>query len=345
MMSSLLIGLSGLLALCQPAAADTLDRIAAVVNNEIITLSEVYSTGGEYITENVGKKDGSLRSAELEVLDTLILRSLVTQELRNLAMDVTEEELQNSLVDIAKSNGLTPDRLRTEVERSGLEWNAYLQEIKQSLRQMKFNQLILQPRIVVDDNALQEAYRQLAQNQPDMIDLYGIFVKGPSELRPASKVAEEQGVSLEEAQALVAKLQAQQEAEFQAKLTQIQSEYQSGTPFVELVKKYDGMGMGGKIGSFAQGQLRYDLGLVAFALKEGELSEPVPFNNGVYLLFVQDRYPQPPPEFEQVKGRLLDAYYAERFEQELEIWYSGAKSRAAVEIRLQEFASSAQSPM
>ena len=83
-------------ALC---TAETIDRVAAVVNNEVITLSDVYNIGADYIASAQPK----VRQAELEVLDSLILRKLVEQEIVRLGQDVTEEELRAALMDVAKA--------------------------------------------------------------------------------------------------------------------------------------------------------------------------------------------------------------------------------------------------
>src|SRR6056300_1616568 len=89
--------------------AETIDRIAAVVNSDIVLLSEVYEAGLDFIPTAPNRRD-----AELEVLDSLILEKLVEQELNKLAMAVTEEELSKALKDVAKSNNLEPDQLRKE---------------------------------------------------------------------------------------------------------------------------------------------------------------------------------------------------------------------------------------
>ena len=52
--------------------AATVDRIAAVVNDDLITLSEIYEVGSDYIQDNIGTDN--LRPIELEVLETLIQR-------------------------------------------------------------------------------------------------------------------------------------------------------------------------------------------------------------------------------------------------------------------------------
>lgn len=319
------------------ALAATVDRVAAVVNDDLITLSEVYEVGSDYIQDAIGSSE--LRTVELEVLDTLIQRALVSQELQSLGMDVTDEEVENALNDIAESNGIPRATLKSEVERSGLAWGAYQSEIRESIRQMKFNQLILQPRIVIDDNALQETYRQIKQQQPDVIDLYGIFLKNAPETKPAEEIAATLSVSMEEAQKMIQDMQRQAIEEQQRNLEAIQEQFAAGTSFQVLAKRYDQSGLAGvsgSMGAFAKGQLRADLERIAFGLKDGSMSDPLQVGNGVYLLYVDGRRKQTPPSFEEVKPQLMDAYYAQRFEQEMDIWYETAKSRAAISVHLEE---------
>ena len=99
------------------------DRIAAVVNSEVITLSEVYDLGTEFIIKEVLSVQAR-RDAELKVLDSLINRKLISQEMQNLGLDVTEEELQKSIADVARANKLDIDTLKQEVLKSGLSWFA-----------------------------------------------------------------------------------------------------------------------------------------------------------------------------------------------------------------------------
>ena len=97
--------------------AATLDRVAAVVNDDLIVLSSVYEVGAEYLTAQIGTDN--LRAAELEVLNTLFNERWFSQELQSLGMDVTEEEVEGAMSDIAESNGIARSELRSEVEASG----------------------------------------------------------------------------------------------------------------------------------------------------------------------------------------------------------------------------------
>jgi len=315
------------------AIAGTVDRVAAVVNDDVITLSDVYDIGSEYIAS----AQPNVRVAELEVLDSLIMRKLIEQEVVRLGQDVTDEELRNAIGDVAKSNGLLVDQLKIEVERSGLLWEEYELEIRESLRQMKFNQLILQPRIQVDEAALQDAYRRLKNEQPIVIDLSAIVLKNIIPLRPADEVAVSMNISVEEAQALLDKTKVDQEKEQQEKLAVIQQAIKDGLEFETAAGKYDESGLGGsggKMGSFAEGQLREELNDIAFSLEKGQLSEPIITDNGIILLYVSDRYRQPPPPFDSVRPQLLDTYYASQFEVEMDVWFETTKRRAAIDIKL-----------
>ena len=316
------------------STAKTADRIAAVVNDDIILLSEVYQVGDDYL-----KTSPELREAELEVLDSLIMQKLVEQELQNLAMDVTDAELDKAMRDVAESNNLSFEQLRGEVERSGLEWNIYKDEMSTSLRQMKFNQLILQPRIAVEEAALQDSYRKFKLQQAEKIDLFGIFIKNPLPLRPADKVAAEMSISLEEATTLLEETSAQQKADQVQKLKEIQEKFDAGTDFKTLASLYDQAGLasiGGAMGAFADGQLREDINAVAFGLETGGISQPLDNGAGQLILFVDKKYKEEAPPFEEVRPQMLDAYYAERFEQEMEAWFTTSKQRSAISVHLTE---------
>ena len=78
--------------------------------------------------------------AGLEVLNTLIQRTLVSQNFR-VGMDVTEEEVERAMSNVAESKRL-PAANFTAGWVFRFEWEAARRFVS-PLRQMKFNQLIL----------------------------------------------------------------------------------------------------------------------------------------------------------------------------------------------------------
>ena len=138
-----------LLAASPVASAAIVDRVAAVVNDDVLTLSEVYALGGDFVEKELGAigNDALRRELELEVLESLIQRRLISQEIERLGLDVAEDEVELTIDDIARRNGLDRKTLQAEIERSGMSWSAYRVELKENLRQSRFSQAVIQPRI------------------------------------------------------------------------------------------------------------------------------------------------------------------------------------------------------
>ncbi len=177
-----MIALFGLLSV---AEAEIVDRIAAVVNDEVITLSEVYELGGDYISA-APSEGQTTKGAEIEVLDSLIQRALVAQQIDELGLGVTRDELERTIDDVARQNGLTREQLRTEVERSGLPWSLYREELEESVRQMKFNQVVLLPRVAVSEDEIRDLYNRRVRDNvaPATRDFEGILLPLPAEATP-----------------------------------------------------------------------------------------------------------------------------------------------------------------
>jgi len=148
-----------------PAArAALVDRVAAVVDDEVITLSEVYDMGGPFIDERCPEPgDGSCRlDIELQVLESLILRVLMRQELQKLGLDITAEEMDRTIDQIARDNDMeSREQLRTEVESAGMRWDAYEDQLREQVRQMRFQEAIIRPRITVTEDEMVDLYKRI----------------------------------------------------------------------------------------------------------------------------------------------------------------------------------------
>jgi peptidyl-prolyl cis-trans isomerase SurA len=307
----------GLIALATTGAM--IDRVAAVVNDDVITLSEVYELGDEYIEKAVQDASGNparRREAEIEVLDSLIQRRLISQEITKLDLDVTDQELDRTVDDIARRNGLERDQLRNEVEKSGMPWQEYRSELKENLRQAKFTQAVIQPRINVNEDELLDAYnRSIASGaRPQIADLGAIFLAFPPDADEAAK------------------------AERRAMAAKVQEEFTTGKPFAELATQYDQgpyAANGGKMGTYKQGELVAELDGPAFSTPVGSLTPPIETSQGIFLLTVFELRSEPPPTYEAMKESLTQQVYADRIDDETDQWYRQARRRAAVLVKLE----------
>ena len=120
-------------------------------------------------------EDGIIRFAKPE---ELVAQELMVQEMARLAIDVTANEVDQALDDIASRNGVDRARLKAEVERSGLVWATYRESITQELRGMKFNQVVLQPRVSISDDEVESLYKNKAATRGSVSSLLNKYT-GP----------------------------------------------------------------------------------------------------------------------------------------------------------------------
>jgi len=291
------------------ARAAVVDRLAAVVGDDVITWSEIYEAAGAEIERRLeGRDDPAARRAlELEVLDTLVERRLVEQEMRRLSLDVDDTDVERALGDIARQNGLERGALQAAVEGSGLSWDAYLGELRSNLREMKFDQQVLSSRITVRDDELRDAWRRHGAEWvgPASVRLEGVMI-------PVAEGSGDAGTAA-----------ATEEARKAA------SEVRAGARALEAM------------GTFRPGELFPALDQAAFALAPGEVSEPVPTPRGVFVLRVAERVEPAAPPFEEVQDRVRQVVLQEKVDQAREQWVAQAKRRTGVKVLLEPAADAA----
>lgn len=291
------------------------DRLAAVVNDDVITWTEVYELGSEHIETAVqGAADpaGERRKAELEVLDALIERHLVEQEMARLDLDVEDADLERAVGDIARQNNLDREALRQEVERSGLAWEVYLEELGANLREMKFNQQVLGPRISVHDDEVLAWYKR---NQGAFSGTPGFRIQAillPADPSTLPEV-------LKRAEALRAEVLGGRSFEDVARAN-------SAEPFASR---------GGDMGVVQKGQLMADLDSAVFALEVGQITQPVATSAGVFLVRLAERVVPPPPPFDEVKDRIRQQVMEEKVQEAREQWLAQARRRSMVKVLLE----------
>ena len=83
----------------------------------------------------------------------------------------------------------------------------------------------------------------------------------------------------------------------------------AGEDFAELAKKHStgpSGPQGGDLGYFGQGQMVPEFSKAAFALKVGEVSQPVKTQFGWHIIKVEDRRDSSLPPFEELKPRIVE---------------------------------------
>ncbi len=313
-----LIAASMLFAVRAHGAEGVVDRVAAVVDDDVIALSEVYELGGEFITERCSQPFGKTRcvyEAELEILDALIKRSLIRGELDRLRIDVASTEVDQAIDSIVRDYGMA-DRsaLRKEVEASGLKWDAYRQQLREQLQVQRFQQRILAPRVSVSDDEVADLYKRTARGERTPVvtlDALGIVL-------PPDPEAQEPVI--EQAALLVEALNAGEQ------------------DFDEAVELYDGANLAGAVGDKAhkKGSLVEGLDAVVYDAEVGKFLAPIRLGAVLAIVRVNTREiaEGDVKPFDEIEAQLRNQVFSLKVQEAEAEWYQRARRESAVDVKL-----------
>ena len=107
--------------------------------------------------------------------------------------------------------------------------------------------------------------------------------------------------------------------ESEAKAKEVLDKVGKGEDFAKLAADYSSdpgsKAEGGKLGYFTKGQMVKEFEDAAFALKKGEVSQPVQSKFGWHIIKLDDRRVKAPPAYEDVKGQIVDSMVQQKGQQ------------------------------
>ena len=156
--------LAGLLAalLVGPVAAQTLqplDRIAAVVNEDVVLQSELDRAVNNILAQ-YAKQPGQLpprNVLERQVLERLVLVKLQVATAAERGIRVGDEELNNAVASVAQQNGISVDALRQRIEADGMSFAEFRNSIRDEITIQRLRQGFGQSRIQVSEAEVDSA--------------------------------------------------------------------------------------------------------------------------------------------------------------------------------------------
>lgn len=126
------------LALCSQgalAAPKVVDKVAAVVDNEVVLESDVNSMLAtvKHGTQEANQQlpdDATLRR---QILDRLIMDNMILQLAQRANITISDEQLDQAISKIATQNHMTLDQLRSRLAYDGIDYNTYLAQIRKEM--------------------------------------------------------------------------------------------------------------------------------------------------------------------------------------------------------------------
>ncbi|HEY5971079.1 MAG TPA: peptidylprolyl isomerase [Pseudoxanthomonas sp.] len=158
----ILAGVLAALMLAAPVAAQNLqplDRIAAVVNEDVILQSEL-DRAVKNVTAQYANQPGQLPPRDVlerQVLERLVLVKLQVARAAETGIRVSDGELDNAVASVAKQNGASVDALRERLAADGLAFADFRSSIRDEITVQRLRQSFGQSRIQVSETEVDAA--------------------------------------------------------------------------------------------------------------------------------------------------------------------------------------------
>lgn len=305
--------LAAALCLAVPSERVLVDKIAAVVNDDVITLSDVEAAAEPYLAS----ADSEERRKMLykDILRQLVDERLLSQQIAEAKIDVTEDEVERAVKDILRQNKITREQLEEAIRARGMSMGQYLQDLESQLIRLKLVDMKVRSRVVIPEADIKAEFeaRTRGQQKNEMLTIRHLFFRWGEEAND-----EERARVLARARAARARIEA-------------------GEDFATVAKEVSEgptASQGGSLGELDRKGLLPELDQALRGLEPGAMTPPVETGNGVHVVLLEARRLKAPVSYTEMRDRIYQELYQQRVEEQMKIWLEELRAASAIDIRL-----------
>lgn len=308
---SLLLNLI-LLPIAPLAHAEVIERIVAIVNSEIITLSDLNSFKEKL--KSGGLVDDALMRIEDKnkimkdpsaLIQHLVYEKLLDSEIKKNNLSVTVERVEQEMRSIAKKNGIDRSQLKEALKQQGIVFSEYQNFIKKSLERQALISKEISSKIRISDEEISNYYVQNMGNKNKDLFEYNL-----SHILFRGKNAKERA-------------------------HEVYQQLQSGESFESLAAKYSedkDFTQGGFFGKFGENELNTDLLNVIKPLAPGETTGVIKIGSDYHILKLNKKVLIENPDLKAKKEEIQNILFNAAFVKQFKLWLERKKQEAFIRI-------------
>ncbi len=301
-------------AYAKPENTLSLDRVVAVVNDSVITNSELalaLKAAKEQL--KISNKPVPAETAlRKEVLDRLILEALQLQIAKRNNIEVSSDDINKAIQDMANQNHISVEQLKKAVERDGIEYSTFRKRINDQMIVSRLQQSALGSKITISDNEVAEYLRGTKNKKAGSAEYHLMHLHVPLPESPTS----------------------QQISAASAKAKKLVAELKDGASF-EQVARNNSTGPntvgGGDLGWRKASELPSLFANQLSSLKLDEIAGPIQASNGFHILKLVDVHNDPTKMTAQSAKNMI---YHRKFDEQLHVWLQQLRDSAYIKISL-----------
>lgn len=302
-----------------PALADLVERIVAVVNDDIILMSELDEAMQpiKQILQQQGyslsEQSRMMAEQRPKVLEQMIYEKLADQQVERYGIKIDDQELDANIERIKKANRLSEESFRRTLAMDGMTYDAYRKQVKEQLLRTKLVNFEVRSKIVItyeDVKAYYDEHKYRYQGKTKY-HLRHILIKvGPE----AGELERTQG---------------------HQRAQDVYERLQKGEPFAKLAGLFSDAPTaksGGDLGVFEVSLLTDQARRALAGIDAGQYSRIVETEQGYQIYFIEETISSGGTSLEEAKTEIQDKLYAEQVDQRYRTWIEELRQRAHVKI-------------
>jgi peptidyl-prolyl cis-trans isomerase SurA len=305
------------------AQGKIIDRIVAIVNTDVITMSDLDEMSRALKMQIQSIRDPIKREEIYQeqmkiALDELINQKLFLQEAKAKKIQAEDDQVDAHIASIMNQQGMSEEQLQIYLDQQGLTVNDFRKRMADNITQQMVMQALVGPQMQFSEQELKSFYVDyITQNKASYtVDGAHILIQVP----PGADAA--------------------QESAAKQQCVELIQRIKKGESFEDLAKKYSksaGAEDGGMLGIISRGGgLPAVLENAFLEMKEGEISEPVRSDFGYHILKVLARKELPPAPFETLKPQLEQELRQKKYVETIKDVSKSLRKKAFVEIKLNQ---------
>lgn len=302
-----------------PVTGAIVDRIVAIVNEDIITLSELKEAFAPYRerlerTTPEAERPGAIQEAMRFLLDRLINNKLMEQQAKKKGVVVRDDEVMGYISRLLENKKMTLPEFIKSLADSGATFERYKEDLRADMLRNRLIRREIQTKIVISEEEIGEFYQKHREDYEgkEAVRLKQILLSLPP---GASEGKEEELRKLAE---------------------QIRGRLEKGEPF-ELVAEQLPPGSathaGVDLGFIERGNMHAEVEEVAFSLPVGKVSPIIKSPAGFHLIMVTEKKGAGIKPLSEVRTEILQKIEEKKMIERFDQWIEEYRKMSIIEIR------------
>ena len=309
----------GMVGIATSHGAEIVDRIVAVVNDDIITLNDLNHALKPYMNQikSMGyapeKEFDVSAKLQKDILDRLIDQKLTDQEIKKARLEVSDEDVDGAVERIKEKNFYSDADFRKALAAEGLPFEEYRKNMKEQILRSRLVNREVKSKIVVTEQDVKAYYEAHSEEygREQKYHLRNIIMRLPG----MASEAEKRDV-LERMAGVLEKLNNRE-------------------PFENLARQYSESNLaaeGGDLGFFKLEALSPQLQEALKDLGAGDFTPVLETDQGFQIFYIQEIRTIPGKPLTEVSAGIQEKLYTEIVEKKFEQWLGELRKRSHVKL-------------